>query len=411
MLAKFSKGDTGTYAVVGTRGTVNGIDGIIVDSIVPAADSPARPSPTATPPAAAQTAAAPTSRVVTAGIRQYDTYDYTESVARGVIKNYRLAIPKGLTTVKGILVVSNCFGGDTRDWYKGGTAYEEFLHLHDFAFVSGTLDPSHYEAYDAFVKALVVWSNTSGHPELVNVPYVTTGLSAGGGFASTLVTKCPEKVIAAVIVCARLNLTVFELPKYDPKNPVPVPAAVIGTPVLNITGETEYSAPVIEPPMETYRPVGALYGWAESPGFGHEYCGQEVLAMPYLEAAVGLRYPSTGAARKAPLKLKPLDPKSGWVVDHATWKSGLTSIIPSGQFQGDIRKSSWLPDKNVAFIYRAYATYNRRLKITSPAQNNIHTPVQSPGSSITIQVDASTFPGWKKRSMMAPSCSAASPRA
>jgi hypothetical protein len=94
--------------------------------------------------------------------------------------------------------------------------------------------------------------------------------------------------------------------------------------------------------------------------------------------------------------LKPLDPKSGWVADDSTWKSGLTSIIPSGQFQGDIRKSSWLPDQDVAFIYRAYATYNRPLKITSPAQNNIYTPVQSPGSSITIQVDASKFPGWKK---------------
>ena len=35
-LAKFSKGDTGTYAVKGTRGTVNGGDGIIIDSIAPA---------------------------------------------------------------------------------------------------------------------------------------------------------------------------------------------------------------------------------------------------------------------------------------------------------------------------------------------------------------------------------------
>lgn len=35
-LAKFSKGDTGTYAVKGLRGTVNGRDGIIVESIAPA---------------------------------------------------------------------------------------------------------------------------------------------------------------------------------------------------------------------------------------------------------------------------------------------------------------------------------------------------------------------------------------
>jgi hypothetical protein len=47
MLAKFSKGDTGTYIVKGTRGTVNGVDGIIIDSITPTADSSARPSPAA----------------------------------------------------------------------------------------------------------------------------------------------------------------------------------------------------------------------------------------------------------------------------------------------------------------------------------------------------------------------------
>jgi RNA polymerase sigma factor (sigma-70 family) len=40
-LAKFSKGDTGTYTVKGTLGTVNGNDGILVDSITPAAKRPA----------------------------------------------------------------------------------------------------------------------------------------------------------------------------------------------------------------------------------------------------------------------------------------------------------------------------------------------------------------------------------
>jgi hypothetical protein len=45
MLEKFSKGDTGTYAVKGTRGTVNGNDGIIVDSITPAKANPGTGAP------------------------------------------------------------------------------------------------------------------------------------------------------------------------------------------------------------------------------------------------------------------------------------------------------------------------------------------------------------------------------
>ena len=39
MLARFSKGDTGTYAVKGVRGSVNGADGIIIDFIAPAASA------------------------------------------------------------------------------------------------------------------------------------------------------------------------------------------------------------------------------------------------------------------------------------------------------------------------------------------------------------------------------------
>jgi len=382
MLAKFSDGDTGTYVVRGTRGTVNGGDGIIIDSITPAADSSNRPSPAASPPAGLS--------------YQYDTYDYAETAARGIIKQYRLAIPKNLTTVKGILVVSNCAGGDSRDWYTNGTSYEPFINLHDFAFVGGTRDCSHFEAYEAFVKALSVWAEASGHPELIHVPYVTTGLSAGGGLASTLVTKCPEKVIAAVIQCSRLNLTVFTLPKYI-SAPVPVPDAVLRTPVLSVTGETENLASVLTPPLESYRPVGALFGWAEIPGRGHEYCGQEVIAMPYLEAALKLRYPSTGDVRVAPLQLKQLDPMNGWIADNTTWKSGLTRICSARQFTGGLKQSSWLLNQDLAYMYRAYATYDRPLKITSPApQDNIYAPMQAAGSSVTIQVNTSEFPGWKK---------------
>ena len=35
MLEKFSEGDSGTYTVTGTRGTVNKNDGIVIDSITP----------------------------------------------------------------------------------------------------------------------------------------------------------------------------------------------------------------------------------------------------------------------------------------------------------------------------------------------------------------------------------------
>jgi hypothetical protein len=59
MLAKFSKGDRGTYVVKGTQGVVNGGDGIIIDGITPAAYSTIRPSPAARQVAECEQATAP----------------------------------------------------------------------------------------------------------------------------------------------------------------------------------------------------------------------------------------------------------------------------------------------------------------------------------------------------------------
>ena len=153
-------------------------------------------------------------------------------------------------------------------------------------------------------------------------------------------------------------------------------------------------AAVVAPVLAEYRPKGALWGWMAVPGIGHERDGQEVLAMPMLDAAVRLRYPPDCDVRTGPVKLKPVDPESGWIADNTTWKSGLTAITPAKAFKGDIAKSSWLLNEDLAFIYRAYATYDRPLKITSP--RNAGDLVWDAGSSVTICVDDSQFAGWQK---------------
>jgi len=148
--------------------------------------------------------------------------------------------------------------------------------------------------------------------------------------------------------------------------------------------------------LAEHRPKGALWGWLAVPGIGHEYQGQEVLSMPILDAAVRLRYPADGDVRRGPLKLKRIDPHSGWIADNTTWRSGLTKIAAARDFEGEITKSSWLLNQDVAFIYRAYSSYERPLKITSPSPMNAQGEVWDAGSSIVIHVDDSRFAGWKK---------------
>ena len=314
--------------------------------------------------------------------RQYKSYDYEET-AENMLKQIRLWIPEGLATVRGILVVSNGMGGDTRDWSRE-VWYGEFLHLHGFAFLGAKGFTSHVENVEVMQNALKQIAKAAGHPELVNVPYVTTGFSAGGGYASRLLVEVPERVIASVPVSARLNLN------------EPPSAGSLATPACIISGEREKFEPVVVPVLAAYRPKGAMFGWLTVQTGDHSRYGQEVLAMPLLDAALRLRYPTDADVRKGPVKLTALDPMAGWVADNTTWKSGLTSIAAAKQFKGDIGKSSWLPTEDIAFIYRAYSTYDRPLTIASPPVAWSRDRVWDPGSDITIVVDDSRFAQWKK---------------
>jgi hypothetical protein len=318
---------------------------------------------------------------------KYKSYEHTEAG-----KTVRVVIPDGLSMVRGILVVGPYAGADSRNYYQQ-VWYREFMHLHDFAFLGASWPKSPHAVNFKFMQAaLKQIAAESKHPELVNAPYAATGFSAGGGYASTLVVGSPDKVIASVIVGSRLNLTGIK-----------PTAAHLGTPVCIINGEHEHTedeeggmANVVAPVLAEYRSKGALWGWMAVPGIGHEMVGQEVVSMPMLDAAVRLRYPADAEVRKGPVKLKRVDPESGWIADNTSWKSGLTKIAAAKDFKGNIAKSSWLLNEDIAFIYRAYATYDRPLNITSPQPMSAQGEVWDAGSSVKIVLDDSRFAGWRK---------------
>lgn len=315
--------------------------------------------------------------------RTVSTFDYTDAPRKAKL---RLVIPKELAVVRGILVVPPFAGGDTREFHQQ-VWYREFLHLHGFAFLGAEWAGSHDERFKVFQAALQHFATESKHPELSNAPYAATGFSAGGAFSSKLIAEEPSKVIAAVIVGSRPNLGMIT----DSQRGVPVC-------VMNGEDEGNGMAASLEPLLAAHRPKGALWSWMSLQGLGHDRDAQEVLAMPMLDAAVRLRYPADADVRKGAVKLKPVDPGSGWIADHTTWKSGLTTIVPAKQFKGEPGTSSWLMNEDLAFAYRSLATYEKPLKITSPRHtpDNARTLVWNAGSSVTITVDDSRFAGWKK---------------
>ena len=312
----------------------------------------------------------------------YKVYDYTLRDHK-----FRLVIPEDLAVVRGILLVGPYSGGDSRDYHEQ-VWYREFLNLHGFAFL-GAKD-YYLQDYKEFQNVLQQLAADTKHPELVDAPFATTGFSAGGGSARRLLMMAPDRLIAAVIVGSTLRIG------------TPT-AANLGVPVCVINGDLEHESgeaggmsKALEPSLAEYRPKGALWGWMAVQGIGHEMAGQEVLAMPMLDAAVGLRYPMDGDVTKGPLKLKPVDLESGWVADNTTWKSGLTTIAPAKEFKGIVTKSSWLLNQDIAFIYRAYSTHDWPLKITSPNNMSAKSEVFETGSAVRIKVDDTKFAGWTK---------------
>lgn len=356
-LTKFSKGDIGIYAVTGTRGTVNGKDGLLIDRIAPAKADPRRPG--------------------------YLVFDHAEGEHK-----FRLVVPNGLTVVRGILVVGPYSGGDSRDYHEQ-VWYREFLNLHGFAFLGATNYYLH--DYSVMQSALKQLAHVTKHPELVNAPYAATGFSAGGGYTRRLMKADPDKVIAGVVVGSTMKL-----PGVITDDHRRVPMCIINGELEREPGEGPGMSTHLEPVLAEHRPKGALWGWMAVQGVGHEFAGQEVLAMPILDAAVRLRYPADADVRKGPIKLRPVELESGWLADNTTWMSGVTAITPAKQFQGNVTKSSWLLNEDIAFIYRAYSTLDRPLKITSPDPMSAKGEVHDAGSTATIIVDDSTFAGWKK---------------
>lgn len=362
-LARFSKGEKGTYSIEGLRSTVQGNDAIIVESI---------------------TAVRTTQPIVrVAKPPGYIIHDHAQREHK-----FRLVIPDNLDVVRGILVVGPYSGGDSRDYHQQAW-YREFLKLHGFAFLGATNYYLH--DYSVMRDAIKHFSIATGHPELVNAPYAATGFSAGGGYTRKLMWAEPEKVIAGVVVGSTMKLG-GKLTDDHRR----VPMCVINGENEREPGEGPGMAKHLEPVLAEQRLKGALWSWMAVKGVGHEFAGQEVLSMPILDAAVRMRYPADGDTRKGPVRLKPIGLDSGWIADNTTWSGGLTAIVPVRDFKGDVSKSSWLLNEDVAFIYRAYSTLDRPLKITSPDPMNARSEVLDIGGSVTITVDSSGFAGWEK---------------
>jgi pimeloyl-ACP methyl ester carboxylesterase len=133
-----------------------------------------------------------------------------------ILANYRIWIPNGVETVRGVIVRQHgCGGDDTTDM---GLVYANDLHWQALAIkhqlaILGTKyqtvgiypdDPCDSWAVidrgseDAFLKSLNEFGQKSRHPELGKLPWVLWGYSGGADWAVQMSHKYPDRTIALI---------------------------------------------------------------------------------------------------------------------------------------------------------------------------------------------------------------------
>jgi len=268
-------------------------------------------------------------------------------------RSLRLNIPDGVPVVRGLLIYGNGAGSD----YRSAATNPEFVAFAQsmgFAVV-GTAYWSYFaygytpSEYSGWVYGLQQLAAMSGHPEIERAPWLPFGMSNGGQMSYSLNVLAPEKVIAMA-----LNKAPYV------NNPQPDYPA-LSTPGLLIAGQLDDPGYVsgIHDLYFNNRPRGALWAWAEEENTAHNTANSYELILPFMAEVYGMRYLSGASPQYFDVYLYSVTEKYGWLTDPDSYKTGLADIASYASYAKDKSVAGWLPNRRIAYIFRAFASYHK----------------------------------------------------
>lgn len=319
----------------------------------------------------------------------YDINDNTDG------STYRVSLPPGTDPVRGILFWWPGTNGDDRHF----TTDPNFRKIADqwrFAIVSpkGNYDSSPNAVQFSQPKLAFLFdrlsqiAKTTGRPEIINAPFVLSGMSAGAYSTSSSLCIWPERTIAAI---AQEGWTGFPFSAYYPNFTAP-PALAQEIPALNLGGQldlTQSPPSSTFPAMNGYRARGLTRSavamcWGRNHTFGNTGATYNSVALYWLDQvmASGRYLPAqTPTASDAPV-LGSLPIANGWwgarnCTNTASYglSGGSSSYLNIGSdaaFTGvkDVSNAlvdSWLPTESAARAYRAFVSLPT-ITFSTPAQ-------------------------------------------
>ncbi len=241
----------------------------------------------------------------------------------------------------------------------------------------------------ALDAALAEFAEKSGHRELVHAPFIGTGHSAGGMVAAVLSTT-PERTITYCLSCS----WVVDAAKVGPEA-ARVPALF----TIGSVPDAFKMLPAIPEKFDPARKQDAPWAVALMWGVGHDFGNSATLFIPWMQAITALRLPAEASA-DAPPKLREVKVEEGWLGDRASWESNLATVVPRAEYKGDKAAAVWLPNRAVAFVWRALmskdppavleaATGDGKTKLAPAKSKAERDMIIDSGQNVTLSLTAS----------------------
>jgi len=252
-----------------------------------------------------------------------------------------------------------------------------------FAHVVTSINPKATSRPDKLAAALTTclkdFAAKSGHPELVNVPRVGVGHSAGGMVIGVLI-RDPSTTLTTCIDCS----WVFDPTKLD--------ADAKQVPMLFSMGAIPDGfkmLPAIEQHFVPARKEGLPWGMGVQWGCGHTFANAGTLMFPWIKAVVRIRLDPAGDPTKGPVKLLPVKIEDGWLGDRASTDGTFATVAAWADYKGDRASAAWFPDRATAEVWRAWQTNKSPVILeASTADGTAKLPAFDPKKSRDLQVPA-----------------------
>lgn len=248
-----------------------------------------------------------------------------------------------------------------------------------FAHVAMRIDPKANnrptKLHHALIEGLKEFAQKSGHPELATVPLAGVGHSAGGMVIPALHLS-PERMLTACVDCGWVS------------NPEKWPAAAAGVPILFTMGaipDAFKMLPSIEQYYDPARRKSMPWGLGLQWGCAHDFANAAALQAPWVRAIAKARISETDGT------LMPIKLEDGWLGDRTSIDGTFATVASWSDYKGDRNAASWFPNREMAYIWRAWQSKNAPLVLeAASADGKAKLPVWSPKVSRGLTVDAGT---------------------